>query len=329
MSTTVGDVDSKALAAELTRVAMRDFEASKLLFKRKLYPQAIFMLQQSLEKSMKAILLKLNLVSIKELKEKIRHSLIRNALELVVYRSLETFIVLVGNIIWQLNEIRKRVPQDHKVYVEEAYSTVKNIIIDMVGFSSIALSELSKHRRKISTYVKTLRNIAFQKLDSETENKLDKVMDELTSLAIPSILPSDIIEYISKLDSITKKLSLLLTSGKCEEMLKQYEEGLRRATLNLQLAIDFFIMIFWYTFLEPIVSNVRYPSIRSEGEIFSPLNIDENMAIVKWCKDVMERIEKTSMLLCLKEFIEEKVETPKSEEILERLRKYLTVITTS
>lgn len=318
----------KSLPVELAKIALKDFEASKILFREKLFSQAIFMLQQSLEKSIKAILLKLGLVKVEELRVKIGHSLIRNALELVVYRSLEEFIVLAGNIVWQLNEIRKHVSQDHKMYVEKTYNTIKNMIVDMVSYSSMALSELSKHRRKISAYVETLRNIAFQKLDSETENKLDKVMDELTSLVIPSILPSDIIEYISKLVSTIKELSLLLTGEKREEILKQYEEYLWRATLNLQLAIDFFIMIFWYTFLEPTISNVRYPSIRGREEITSPLNIDKNVAIVKWCKDVMERIEKTDMLLCLKEFIEEKVETPKCEEILETLRKYLTVATT-
>jgi HEPN domain-containing protein len=46
----------------LIKIAQKDFEAAKLLFERRLYPQAIYMLQQSLEKAIKASLLKLDII---------------------------------------------------------------------------------------------------------------------------------------------------------------------------------------------------------------------------------------------------------------------------
>jgi len=43
-------------------IAKNDFEAAKILFREELYLQAIFMLQQSLEKAIKALLLKFGIV---------------------------------------------------------------------------------------------------------------------------------------------------------------------------------------------------------------------------------------------------------------------------
>ena len=43
----------------------------------------------------------------------------------------------------------------------------------------------------------------------------------------------------------------------------------------------------------------------------------------------MEEIEKTNMMTCLKEFVEEKVETPRCREILESLKKYLEALMTN
>jgi len=46
----------------LVKIAQRDFEAFDVLFEKKLYPHAIFMLQQSLEKAIKALLIKLDVI---------------------------------------------------------------------------------------------------------------------------------------------------------------------------------------------------------------------------------------------------------------------------
>ncbi len=324
----VNDV-SKVLSVELVKIALKDFEVSRTLFEQKHYPQAIFMLQQSLEKSMKAILLKLGLVRVEELKRKVGHSIVSNALELIVYRSVKTFIILAGNVIRQLDRIREEVPQDQKIHVEEIYNSIKEIIVDMARYSSTALGELLKQREKLSAYVKALKGLAFKELDEKVKSRLDKVMDELTSLSITSILPGDIVEHISRLISSISELTLILPDAEREEILEQCEKYLYSATLSLHLAYTLFMMILWYMFLEPIVSSVRYPSMkkkRKEVVLVSPLSIDEDVVIVEWCKDVIEHIEKNNTLVCLKESIEEKVESPRCREILESLRKYLNIV---
>jgi AbiV family abortive infection protein len=46
----------------LIKIAQRDFEDAKLLLENGRYPNAIFMLQQSIEKAIKSLLIKLGLV---------------------------------------------------------------------------------------------------------------------------------------------------------------------------------------------------------------------------------------------------------------------------
>jgi HEPN domain-containing protein len=57
----------------LLKIAHKDLEASRILFREKLYSQAVFFLQQSVEKAAKAMGLREGLVSKKQLKQKIGH----------------------------------------------------------------------------------------------------------------------------------------------------------------------------------------------------------------------------------------------------------------
>jgi hypothetical protein len=52
-------VTRKSSPSVLIEIAQKDFEVAELLFKEKLYSQAIYMLQQSLEKAIKVSLLRL------------------------------------------------------------------------------------------------------------------------------------------------------------------------------------------------------------------------------------------------------------------------------
>jgi HEPN domain-containing protein len=46
-------------SSKLVKIAQRDFEAAKALFERKLYANAVYILQQSIERATRAILIKL------------------------------------------------------------------------------------------------------------------------------------------------------------------------------------------------------------------------------------------------------------------------------
>lgn len=107
--------DSKTMAVELIDVAIRDYEASKILFEKDLYPQAIFLLQQSLEKAIKAILLKLGIAEAKELERRIGHRIIMNFLDLIVYRALSQLIILLGEGLACLELLRNKIKKSEEM----------------------------------------------------------------------------------------------------------------------------------------------------------------------------------------------------------------------
>jgi len=61
------------LACEFLRVAERDYEAAKCLLQSGFYPQGLFLLQQALEKGLKALLVALG-ADEKKLKKKLGHT---------------------------------------------------------------------------------------------------------------------------------------------------------------------------------------------------------------------------------------------------------------
>jgi len=325
----VSSID-KVLSVELIKVALKDFEASKVLLEKGLYSQAVFMFQQSLEKALKAILLKLGLVRAEELVKRIGHSVIRNALELMMHRSLENFVILAGEALEWLNKAKEYLPKDQKIYVEEMHNVVKKIIVNMVRVSSTIFSEFSKRREEILAGIKDLRRLAFNQLNEKTKEELDKILDKVTSLSIVSILPSDAIEFISTLVSSITNLISTFPDDKRKEISEQYEKYLDNAMLSLHLAYELSIMMSWYALLEPNISNIRYPMLKKRKRktiLVSPLSIDENTVIVKWCKNIIKYIDKTNMLICLREFIEERIESLECKDILDVLKKYFNIIT--
>jgi len=102
-------------AASLVDIAARDFEASKVLFRNGFYPQALFMFQQSLEKAIKAILLKLGLVDVRELRTELSHTVISRGLELVASRCILQTIVRVDVILRALEVLEKHVEDDRRM----------------------------------------------------------------------------------------------------------------------------------------------------------------------------------------------------------------------
>jgi HEPN domain-containing protein len=58
----------------LINISKEDFEASKLLFDNNFYPQSLFYFQQSIEKLIKYLGLKDEIISVKDLKRKISHN---------------------------------------------------------------------------------------------------------------------------------------------------------------------------------------------------------------------------------------------------------------
>jgi hypothetical protein len=61
----------------------------------------------------------------------------------------------------------------------------------------------------------------------------------------------------------------------------------------------------------------------------NPININENTTLTQWAKMIIEKINETDMLKCIKELVEESIESPKCKEILESLKKNMVSISST
>jgi len=91
--------------------------------------------------------------------------------------------------------------------------------------------------------------------------------------------------------------------------------------MDYALASYLFELLYWYAPFERLASKLRYPSYAEpERGLWTPLAIDENTEIVEWYRDVSDLIEKRKLFICVREFIEEKVEAQECAETLKNVR---------
>jgi len=269
------DLDS----IKLVKIAQRDFEAAKVLFENKLNANGVYMLQQSIEKAAKAILIKLGLIRTEEeLRKRIGHEVSRNVLKLL--EGVTTSLIL-----------------EMLVSKDEARSKCSSLILDSLHLMHSLYKGYMSKREQISDAIEGFSKIVFMDVSKDVEEKVKEYIDKYFSYTymLLGLIPDEILTAIA---SVTKCLGIDI------EVLKKY---LIKKSMELYLwdALGF-IMLFHVPF-ESAVSKLRY-SI--EG-------IDENKFIVWWSKQVMNQIENAKMLECIEEYMEEKIIEPKCKEILD------------
>ena len=106
-------VERKPDPLVLIEITQKDFEAARILFEKSLYPQAIYMLQQSLEKAVKALLLKFGIVRTEgELKNEIGHDTVEGTLNLLadkfgdVLREFQRALLQFKDLPEELRDLR-------------------------------------------------------------------------------------------------------------------------------------------------------------------------------------------------------------------------------
>ncbi|MCS7366845.1 MAG: HEPN domain-containing protein, partial [archaeon YNP-WB-062] len=143
-------IDESHIAVEFIDVALSDFGASKLLFDGGFYPQALFMLQQSLEKAAKAILLKLKLADVEGLGEKIGHSIRRVSLESILLKIAMEFIDSIAyELLAHLNEVKLYAFNDHRIAIDKLCNELKENINQTITIASSLLSKPARSRGEI------------------------------------------------------------------------------------------------------------------------------------------------------------------------------------
>jgi HEPN domain-containing protein len=268
---------------KLVKIAQRDFEAAKVLFERKLYADTVYMLQQSIEKAAKAILIKLGLIRTeKELRKRIGHEVSRNVLKLL--EGVTTSLIL--EMLDQFLQLSK----------DETKSKCSSLILDSLHLMYSLYKEYISKRGQIFDAIESFSKIVFMDVSKDVEEKAKEYIDKYFSYTymLLGLVPDEVFTAIT---NVAKCL------GVDVEVLKKY---LTEKSMELYLWDTLGFLTLFHAPFESAVSKLRY-SIES---------IDENKFIVWWSKQVMNQIESTKMLKCIEEYIEREITEPQCKEIL-------------
>jgi len=282
---------------ELIKISQMDFEASKVLFERGLYQQALFMLQQSLEKSAKAICLKLCIVKSKEeLKKEIGHSIVKKISRLIADEIPEMFEQVLRYIEPILTNLKNSIGVNFADELNKIIQDIKQMIEE-------TFEEFQKKAKEFYGAIDEVTKKAFEKVDGRGKKKIDELIDRVAFQMYSSLLP--------------------LTEG-LEEIIIQYlkiaekygiSPSLRKDSILsiIYLATTLGIIMYWHTPFEGNVENLRCQL----------LNLNNDVILVWWSQDIIMQIEKIDMLRCLEEFTTGEIKSPRFRKILDSLKEYI------
>jgi hypothetical protein len=205
------------------------------------------MLQQSIEKAAKAILVKLDLISSEEeLKEKIGHGVSRNMIKLLKY-SVTSLILEVLRQFLQLSKNR-------------AKSECISLILDSLHLIHSLYEGYLSEEEETFNAIERFRKIAFEDATKEVMEEANEFIDKYFSYTymLSGLMPD---EVFTNLAHINKCL------GKDAEVLKEH---LTKKSMELYLRETLGFLTLFYIPFEDAVNKLRY----------SIENIDESKFIV-------------------------------------------------
>ena len=99
----------------LIEIAIKDINAAKLLFDNSYYPQAVFHVQQAIEKGIKVIIVFFNYISCKNLKRKVGHSVVESmtkaAENLLTSLDHSQLVQILNDILQKLEYLIKKLEE--------------------------------------------------------------------------------------------------------------------------------------------------------------------------------------------------------------------------
>jgi hypothetical protein len=250
--------------------------------------KAIYMLQQSLEKAVKALLLKFDIAkSEEELKNKIWHDVVKGTLNL-----------LADKLRDGLREFQRVLPQSKDL--PEELRDLRLLAQEVEKYARQAREEFLKEKGELFELMKKVKERAFDPADESVIKRANEVVDKATSLSWLLTLPRmEVVERVA------------LTISKYGEFLKFVEEYMDEFLAGIYLLDALALLMVCHIPFDPeIISDLRYRRSR----------IEENAFLIWWSKDVMKQLDGTKMLKRIEEFIKKK-RTPECKEILEMIRK--------
>lgn len=257
----------KSETLTLIQIAKNDFEAAKILLERRLYSQAIFMLQQSLEKAIKSLLLNFGIVeSEMTLKKEIGHD--------VVIKTLKLMARKVCIMTKELQNIRfkyKNMPD------------LQQLLERIEEYAKFAYEMFEKEYTRISGQLQHVINTAFEPLDERNKKLINDALDYVFYHAWLLTLPYE---------ELYERIARIILQHK--EIIKSDGERINELLSVINLAVSLALLItFHIPFDSSLLEKLRYKQS----------SIEENTILFWWSKDVMNLIMRAKMFERIEDLI--------------------------
>jgi len=271
------------LAKILLDISKQDLAAAKCLYENELYSQAVFYLQQSVEKAAKAFGLLMGIISENELKG--RKGIGHNPLKIhkkVADKQLEQIGKLKDG--FEILPELKKTELIRTINIEEMHKTLEKFI----RFYETITKEKSVYipKDEIEQIIEELENF---------ETKVQELKRNIHTLSVSeseiSKLKSDLLEFFNtlyiydseKIEKVKEDLEQVLNP-------KLIEDVLRKLILMFSDVIYIHFSLFYFSIITfPHAVNTRYP----EGEL-NPLEIyNREYHLVQLFEECFEIVNKT------------------------------------
>lgn len=290
-------------AKKFLNIANGDLKAAQYLHKKELYPQAISLFQQSVEKSAKSIMFALNLVNYKDIITEISHNSLK-ILEVMRDRKKES--------IESLDKLHKNFPKLANISlikkVAFGYSVLnQNKFKELLGISS----KIDQSEEEIENIIDSINKYYLEILEINKQGKNSLFYQKITSKADEELeyMLNELLEVVAE-----NYPSLVL------DLKKRIKKSDIRKIKNMihELTVPFFttsIFLFLSTFILSLLTQSHSIRTRYPDKNFDPLkHYNSNLPIVAKFKE-LSRIEEY-MLNTLSYWLQQLDEIP-SDYLLE------------
>jgi len=328
-------------AKKLIEIAESDLKAAEVLLNDNVYPQAVFLIQQALEKAIKAIALELNLITPKVAEKKLSHYIVERLVDYVMNNVRSWYIVLLkmcceGNeksckavsdlessvnywlelslpldeVIETLEKLSNRkcnIEKKCNIKIPAPKGNVPNNSLEQLkkleelGYLILVTSNLSLFKCVLSESMKYHTKSVCRFLKLSGKER-DELIENLSELS----------SYVSSWANIVSEVYEALGTV-LERLPEDVEDVAYRYTLSDMLSF----LLMYYVLYEPFATYARYPN---DG--CSPLDITEETYIVKMSKLMLIKNSAFKELFkCVKEFIEGSVKTEGCKKFLDFVKR--------
>jgi len=314
------DKEKIDLAVEFLRIAEQDFSAAELLLERGLYSQGLFLLQQSLEKAAKAILL-VSGAEPSELKREVGHNVFPRSLkyltDLLSKQGLE-FEKRASELAQRLKEGGDQcaaVAEEWDKFVsgvryakEAEDRELLNAVILAVQLYGLR-AEVKSVDEAFEVMTRFLRNFVNAVYADDKYAKMLFLfgLREVALLMVPPSLLAQFYAHAPQFQHLSHLLSDIASCIGAEpgELIRAQFSLLKTIALAIYLRSTLFLLVVAHIPFEGQAAKLRYPDYG-----WSPLSIGGNSVVVKIAREIVDVVKDLDLFKGLTACIQQSDECP-------------------